>query len=97
MTHGNGLPLAFVQLGVASDLKGVAATPPHESRHQLGGRPGPPEREGRGGAPAAAMTGSLQVAKNPHICSDKSLVPGLCAVPPPQLGTHSPGGAVDRR
>jgi hypothetical protein len=46
---------------------------------------------------AAAMAGPLPAADNPRICSGKSLVPGLRAVPLPQLRTHSPGGAVDRR
>src|SRR5579859_4746883 len=43
------------------------------------------------------MAGLLPAAKNPHICSGRRIVPGLCAVPLPQLRTHSPRGAVVRR
>jgi len=44
-----------------------------------GGTPGPRERRGPGGGPAAAMVGSLPAAENPHVCSGKSVVSGLCA------------------
>jgi hypothetical protein len=50
----------------------------------------------RGGGPGGS-DGSLPAAENPHTCSGKFLVSGLCAVPLPQLRMHSPGGAVDRR
>jgi hypothetical protein len=63
---------------------GVAAAPPHESRHQLGGTPGPARTRGPvAAAPAAAIAGLLRAAENPYICSGKSLVSGLCAVPLP--------------
>ena len=40
-------------------------------------------------APAAAMVDLLQAADNPHICSGKSLISGLRAVPLPSSGrTH---------
>ena len=40
-------------------------------------------------APAAAMVDLLPAADNPHICSGKSLVSGLRAVPLPSSGrTH---------
>jgi hypothetical protein len=57
MTHGNGLPLALFSWGVAFDLKRRPATPPHESRHPLGGRPGPRERGGPRGGPGGSDGG----------------------------------------
>jgi hypothetical protein len=68
---------------------GVAATPPSRvtasARHA-----GPARTRGPVAAPpAAAMAGLLPAAGNPHICSGKSLVSELCAVPLPSSGrTH---------
>lgn len=60
--------------GVAFDLK-------RPRRHA-----GPARTGGPGAAaPAAATAGSLPAAENPYICSGKSLVSGLSAVPLPHF------------
>jgi hypothetical protein len=97
ITHGNGPPLFLFNWGVAFELK-------RRRRHAAltshgissASRLAPARTRGPvAAATVAAMVGSLSAAENPYICSGKSLVSGLCAVPLPQLRTHSPGGAVD--
>jgi hypothetical protein len=90
MTHGNGLPLALFSWGVAFGLK-------RRRRHAALTSHGisPAARRARANAeaggcgPAAAMVDLLPAAGNPHICSGKTLVSGLRAVPLPSSG-HTP-------
>jgi len=69
---------------------GVAATPPSRVTASARRHAGPARTRGPVAAPPAAATaGLLPAAGNPHICSGKSLVSELCAVPLPSSGrTH---------
>ncbi len=80
MTHGNDLPSLLLSWGVAFDLKRrrrLAALTSHGISPAA--RRARANAGARGGGPAAAMVGSLPAAENPHVCSGKSVVSGLCA------------------
>ena len=92
MTHGNSLPFALFSWGVAFALKRRRRHAALASQALARRRAGPARtRRPVAAAPAAARVDLLPAAGNPHICSGKSIVPVLRAVPLPSSGrTHLP-------
>jgi len=89
--------LAFVQLGVAFDLKRCRRHAALTS-HGIGWRhAGPRERGARGGGPGGSE-GRLAPGRweSVHLFGQIPSFGAVRRAAGPQLRTHSPGGAVDR-